>query len=541
MSEMSMSKMSLDKTFAIYTSLLQKKYSKTQEGLEQYDIRNTNVNIEYEIRFKDVNKIKFQEIHKKLLVSGFVVDNEEYYLKVSNYINNVRCEIEDITHVKHYCNTNILPDSTKYVIKEKFKEYNEMFDNVDYNFRVSIQKEITLKDSDTNVKQLLKTWSSADKSYRYMNRVTLKNPSMPGIIIDLSVVKSAKKQEKLLKEKEFGVSKLFEMPETYEIEIELNPAVDKDSLSKAGLTKLIDDLKKTIKYVCSGFQSSNFPISYREQHEVAHDYYSIFAKMDLERFVPNSSMFIGPSSYTLQKINLVDDPGNTSPCIIRDFCVTDKADGDRKMLFIAENSKIYFITSNMNIQYTGAMCKEKELLGLLIDGEHILYDKKKKYINLYAAFDIYFIGRKSCRLLPFIDESSKGQFRYNYLQLKIAKLNESIIYQTKEKLRIEPKKFYASTEDISIQECCEQLFTSMDAYPYNTDGLIFTSKKLGVGIEEPEDKRPKNYKYTWKNSFKWKPPEYNTIDFLVKFKKTYGDKDEVKNIFSRISTYMNKS
>ena len=520
--------MALDKTFAIYTSLLQKKYSKTQEGLEQYDIRSKYVNIEHEIRFKDINKINFENIHKKLLVSGFVLNKEEYYLKISNYINNVRCEIADLTNVKNFCKTNILPDSTMYVIKEKFKEYPEMVDNNDFNFRISIQKEITLKDSDMNVKQLLKVWSSADKSYRYMNRVTLTHPSMPGIVIDLSVVKSAKKQDKLLKEKEFGVSKLFEMPETYEIEVELKPEIEQ--LTKPGLMKLLENLKKTIKYICSGIQSSNFPISMREQHIISHEYYSLFSKMDIERFVPNSSMFIGPSSYTLQKINLVDDPGNTSPCIIHDFCVTDKADGDRKMLFIAGNGKIYFITSNMNVQYTGAICKEKELLGLLLDGEHILYDKKKKYINLYAAFDIYFISGKSCRLLSFITES--GSSRYNYLQSKIAKLNESIEYQTKEKLEIIPKRFAVSNREVSIHECCENLFRTMDSYPYNTDGLIFTSKSLGVGIEDPEDKRPKNYKYTWKHSFKWKPPEYNTIDFLVKIKKTFGDKDEIKNIFS---------
>jgi hypothetical protein len=40
---------------------------------------------------------------------------------------------------------------------------------------------------------------------------------------------------------------------------------------------------------------------------------------------------------------------------------------------------------------------------------------------------------------------------------------------------------------------------------------------LGVGMETPEDK-VKNYKYTWTHSFKWKPPEFNTIDFLIQKK-----------------------
>jgi SAM-dependent methyltransferase len=525
-----MSQMNLDKTFAIYTSLLSKKYGRSSESLEQNDIRNKDVNIEYEVRFNDINKMKFEEIHKKLLMSGFILQNEEYYLKISNYINSIRCEITDLTHVKNFCKTNILPDTTTYLIKEKFREYPDMFNNNDYNFRVSMQKEISLKDADLTVKQLLKAWSSADKSYRYMNRVTLIHPNMPGVVVDLSVVKSAKKQDRLLKEKEFGVSKLFEMPESYEIEVELKPTIDKDSLSKPGLMKLLDDLKKTIKYICSGFQSSNFPISGREQHVIGHEYYSLFSKIEIDRYMPTSNMFIGPSSYTLQKINMVDDPGNTAPCILRDFCVTDKADGDRKMLFIAGNGRIYLITSNMKVQYSGAVCRDKELLGLLIDGEHILYDKKKKYINLYAAFDVYYVGGRSVRLLPFILE--KGQSRYKFLQDKIEKLNEVIEYLTKEQMQIKVKKFAVSTEDLTIQQCCESLFATMDTYPYNTDGLIFTSKSLGVGIEEVGDNKVKNYKYTWKHSFKWKPPEYNTIDFLVKVKKTYGDKDEVKNIFS---------
>lgn len=527
--------MSLDETFAIYTSLLQKKYVKSSEALGQYDIRGKDVNVEYELRFRDINKIRFEEIHKKLLTSGFELNMEEYQLKISNYINNVRCEITDLTNIKNFCKTNILPDTTSYLIKDRFPEYLEMRDNNDYNFRISIQKEIALKSSDVGVKQLLTSWNSADKSYRYMNRVTLINKSMPGIVVDLSVVKSAKKQERLLKEKEFGVSKLFEMPESYEIEIELKPV----ELNKESIKKLLDDLKKTIKYVCSAIQGSNFPISFKEQHTIAYEYYSLFArepKMRIDQFIPNSSMFIGPSSYTLQKINLVDDPANSSPCILRDFSVTDKADGDRKMLFISTNSKIYFITSNMNIQYTGAICRDPDLINLILDGEHILYDKRKKYINLYASFDIYYLlaSKKPvhARLMPFIDMVNKKSCRYALLMDIVQKLKRSIEYQTKEQLDIISKTFVISSDEQSIQECCNRLFASMSMYPYNTDGLIFTSNKLAVGTEDVGDKKLKNYKYTWKHSFKWKPPEYNTIDFLVKVKKTFGNKDEIKNIFS---------
>ena len=177
--------------------------------------------------------------------------------------------------------------------------------------------------------------------------------------------------------------------------------------------------------------------------------------MRIDQLEPNSSMFICPSSYTLNKINMVDDPANSSPCILRDFCVTDKADGDRKMLFISTNSKIYFITSNMNIQYTGAICRDPELINLILDGEHILYDKRKKYINLYASFDIYYLVASKkpvhTRLMPFIDMVNKKSCRYGLLMDIVQKLKKGIEYQTKEKLDIISKTFAISSEEQSIQ------------------------------------------------------------------------------------------
>ena len=40
------------------------------------------------------------------------------------------------------------------------------------------------------------------------------------------------------------------------------------------------------------------------------------------------------------------------------------------------------------------------------------------------------------------------------------------------------------------------------------------------------------YKTTWTYSFKWKPPEHNTIDFLVTTKKTQSGNNEINNLFA---------
>ena len=106
-------------------------------------------------------------------------------------------------------------------------------------------------------------------------------------------------------------------------------------------------------------------------------------------------------------MNIVNKDEETNiPNIRKNYTVTDKADGARKLLFVAQNGKLYLITTNMEIQFTGLICKYKELLNTIIDGEHILYDKKGTFINLYACFDIYFIGANDVRKLPFTNNQT---------------------------------------------------------------------------------------------------------------------------------------
>ena len=72
--------------------------------------------------------------------------------------------------------------------------------------------------------------------------------------------------------------------------------------------------------------------------------------------------FVGPSSYTLEMKNI--RPMNTDSIVpnIRDnYTVTDKADGERKLLFISPEGKIYLINPNMDVQFTGTVSKTKEI------------------------------------------------------------------------------------------------------------------------------------------------------------------------------------
>ena len=88
--------------------------------------------------------------------------------------------------------------------------------------------------------------------------------------IDCSIVKSSKNTKWGLTP-EYTIEKagIFKRQETYEIEIEM---VKKE---KDTPDDLIKKFKTVIKYVLSGLQQSNFPISYDEQELILEQYLKI--------------------------------------------------------------------------------------------------------------------------------------------------------------------------------------------------------------------------------------------------------------------------
>ena len=132
---------------------------------------------------------------------------------------------------------------------------------------------------------------------------------------------------------------------------------------------------------------------------------------------------MGPSSYTLQIDNIVEQINSKMPNIRNNYTVTDKADGDRKMLYIDDKGRIYLIDTNMNVQFTGSQTEYQICFNSLLDGEHIKYNKKGKFINLYKAFDIYFLNLKSMIQYPLFP--------------KLVSIEESINEEQKEPIKEE--------------------------------------------------------------------------------------------------------
>jgi hypothetical protein len=531
----------------------------------------------------------------RLLSAGFkATSTGNYHLRI-NYedgissidntpkTSNIRFEIDGMTNIQNYCSTDALDLAHLKCTRKTDAWLNDAriypvkFD--DFNFKVTLQNERKMRHESSEIDSVIKRWPQIKKTFRHMKRTSFAHPESP-IRVDISVVKESKRHPppntwRMESTYTFEQANVAESSPKYEIEIEIDN-------SRVGPGKFVDSgealaflMRQAIKLVLSGLQGTNFPVSYYpEIQSVCNDYHYLLhhsdpdskrhrgrddnddnaeeqrtlrvlelAAGDYKNKELNKRLttrdFIGPSSVTLQRCNISStfsrDRESGIPNIRYNYTVTDKADGQRKMLFINRIGRVYLIDTAMNIQFTGMVCKDDKLHWTLLDGEHIMHDKDGNFINLYAAFDIYFMRKMDIRHLAFAFQhddvvSNSTKFRLYYLKevvmADVANTFHSIVpvseHGSTPPLRMISKRFRVAgkRDPGEIFECCQDILTQINdgVFPYNTDGLIFTPADTGVGMSRIGGIAPQE-RSTWPLSFKWKPIEHNTIDFLVTTEK----------------------
>jgi hypothetical protein len=490
-------------------------------------------------------------------------------------ISNVRAEIVGLDLIQEYCKTNNIQkiidkkmiargSGIKFTKKTPPVVNNKKLRQVEFtdlNFRVSYELEEDFGTGSNIARGIIANWVDSKKIFRYINRVRFSHPELP-LYADISIIKMNKKTGKVhIPQYTIQDADLFNTIEVYDVELEVNNSMVGRGTPYNTKESLIDAIRKGVRIILGALQGTNYPISYAEQSQILDSYMKLVYGKDYKYNYVNSRNFIGPSSVTLKLENVVEnDDGTSIPNIRKNYTVTDKADGDRRLMYISENGRIYMIDNNMNVIFTGTMTNEKTLFDSLLDGEHIKYDKKGKYINLYAAFDIYYVNGKSLRELAFMkipgeEEELDNKYRLMLLMKSIHVLNpysvldsasiksskstatsseitSAVKKTTACNFTITCKTFYSYSEEFSIFDGCAKILGDIKSgiYQYNTDGLIFTPCASGVGSNRV-GVASKLGKITWDMSFKWKPVEYNTIDFLVSVKKDKNGKDEIYNIF----------
>jgi hypothetical protein len=590
---------------------------------------------ELEIRFgtrgnAPTTRENFDGVLQKLLSSGFTfIKKNAYSLKIQNEfidqktgqtkLSLIRAEIHGINDVQNYCKTN-MPDERYVLFTQKMYAKTStgaggdestgtgtgtgtgtrgdtihpvIFD--DFNFKVSFQREKRIANTSTLARSILKTWNDNKKTFRYINRTTLKHPDFP-FQIDMSVVKESHKDRTgYISASTFEAARVLESPIRYEIEIEVINDLVGPGTAFNHPKHLLDHLRKMIKIVMSGFQGTNYPVSLSDIRQTQRQYYELLHPDEREHNDSSDSNdehehehedehdskgndkhkyghnndnrhkhissdrevqlrnkhFIGPCSYTLQMENIRPiDSDSRVPNIRVNYCVTEKADGQRKLLFIAPKSGyVYLIDTNMNFQFTGAVSLNTKLHNSLLDGEHITNNKSGHFINLFLAFDVYFVHKADIRSRLFFpvsinEDEVLTNFRLPLMETLIKNLQLKCVSGSADSLppiRIESKQFEIASvgtvgnSEKSIFECCATVLRKCQEhyFEYNTDGLVFTPIDFGVGSTVRNDNTVAGplYKTTWEYSFKWKPSHMNTIDFLVTTKKSDDTEDLISNIF----------
>jgi hypothetical protein len=561
------------------------------ETVSELEIRfGTNPRVE-----KPLTKLNYDNVVKSLVSSGFSTDNDagmhllrvqcEYFNETENInkMSNIRTEIPGTDLIQEYCRTNNLKkildltstisaasDKIKFTQKIPPMSKNEttpvrMVDFTDFNFRVSYQMERDFDVRTTTAKKIISEWTHSKKTFRFINRVRFSHETLP-IFADISIVKSSKKTNNVyIPQYTIQDSGVLTNQEMYEIELEIDNSRIGNGTEYNTVDSLMTAIRRCIRVVLSGLQQSNYPISISEKTEALIEYMKIIHGEDYptDKRV-YSKNFIGPSSLTLQVDNLITNSTLSEvQNITENYTVTDKADGERRLLLVSSNSRVYMIDTNMNVYFTGMVADNAKTHKSILDGEFIRYDKTGKEINLYASFDVYYVDNKSARELSFIPTGSPetdgldpdtesapeplkiNKYRFLILNdyvssLKLRNLvdlpKQGEAGYTRNSLscgfRIQPKVFYSSNRTNTIFEGCSKILMDhkLGLFEYNIDGLIFTPTNTGVGSNTSGTAGPKS-KITWEKSFKWKPPEFNTIDFLVSVKKDSTGKDEVFNVY----------
>jgi SAM-dependent methyltransferase len=510
--------------------------------------------------------------------------------------DDLRYTIHGNQAINLYCKTNNLSglkNGTYSLMKKSRLQAHKPIDINNYNIRVNIKKEVSQK---INL-EVFNEWPKMNKIFRYKKRFSFITEDKL-FQFDLTVLKTSNKnvinlpnKTKLKKEvseqqRRFVVkpanitnfnewwSKLKPNDEVelkgkrvenyvhsktlqqsnalkniMEYEIELEYLGNKINYV-AKYETILDKFVENIGILLQAIQDNPFIISQKEKSHVRDEYKALMG----------ATRFMGPQPTTLELKHVTRknySDYNSILSIRRNYCVTDKADGERNLLMIMKDGQCYLINRKNEIKSLG--CKLPDHGNSIIDGEYIKTDKDGKNILLFAAFDLYFYKGEDFRSRVLnrsdIETDKAQQSRYE----KLKDMFEDIVIVPDDKtnpIMVTRKKFYfgdmveySSEIDKNIMDLESELLGADDTtnlyedivdrvdnmksdmkiftearkvysrdYIYKIDGLIFTPINLPIGGSYDYGKKPK-FDGRWFSCFKWKPPEENTIDFQIMYRK----------------------
>jgi len=397
---------------------------------------------------------------------------------------------------------------------EKKKSKDNIVDIEELGIRIRLAKELEMnKDIDINL-------THSDRQYinfRYIQRASLIIEDTDDYIlrVDLSYVKSSDK-----------ISYLESKSPMIELEIDL-------SLKKNVKAPLLKELQRkmntTFNNVRRVLQKSNVIVSKNEQ-------LNTLDKMNL-LLNPDKPVTLrdlpGMQLAAAEITHIVDHIGH-------DYCVTDKADGDRYFMVI-HDGKIMLISNTLDVKEIEHVKGCEEYNDTILDGEYIFNDEYQKF--MFLAFDcLMFKGedkrseKSYVERLTFVRDITKNLFGQKYgftkyegefdfpkmkkyytndIKKHMDELNSQL---TKKPTNIVSMKYFMIPQGVHL---CEIFFLTALAWqlytnnsdikcPYTLDGCILTPLEQ-IYTRSLKDQLRKIYKV--------KPATHNSLDLYVTFER----------------------
>ena len=449
-----------------------------------------NENNTFVINFKNGNtnwtENEFNNFTNFMNNSDFIQEIENDYLEI-NYNDDI-LKINGISDiVKFYSSENYLS-----LNHEMYSKKTLLNDNIKNLFDADIEFELyDIKKIDS----LDEKWNDFRKKYKIIKKINYKDEKNNITYVAKIVKCDEDENEDFYSLKQSNVINAIQK---YEFNVICN---NKDNV-----------INSIVKVIQSIFMSS-IVLTKKQQKKVLNEYLELI-KQDIKINKYNKDddtiPLLTPKPVTLERKNLIDPNEYGAISILSGYTVTEKADGERLLMYINNEGKCYLINSSYRVEDSGIITKNKKVNNSLIDGEFILCDKRRDIHkkNIYAAFDIYYLNNTKLTDLPLID---KKKCRYEEL-----KSIEDLLNSNDSFTEFIIKKHYYSDD---ILKDSKNILENARTYPYDIDGLIYTPAKLALYSYYPGRPVELTDNMKWDRVFKWKPEEQNTIDFLIKEEK----------------------
>jgi mRNA (guanine-N7-)-methyltransferase len=499
------------------------------------------------------------------------------YFRSDSKYKNVRVLIYGKETIKYYCAHGRLKDlgnNVKYY--EKISVFNDdgkpaRVDIDNYYLRFNLKEENPLDASNSLIKDLLDHWMEVPKFFRYKKTFTFE--TIDGLFRnDLSIVKESRTAEK-----EMSVSEVFKQnleefvikqddhmsfkdwwnsiknKPNFMVKVAGQP-IFTQSFQKSGTLEATAFYEIEVEYL--GNQKGQKTMTDEEilvkfieiigiHLQAIQKSYFIIGKFDVGKIRNNLMKLTGIRGKNMFKASLPKtvelsdlqqltnrqylDPSNQT--LRKNFLVTEKADGERNLLYIDPTGEFYFINRDNLVRMVGI--KMPDIANTLLDGEYL---EDQKLLMVFDAY--YFKGQETWREI-FDPRYEAVKQVTEYIKINVNNPSSVSNVDVRFPMMIGRKTYYrgdvilktddldASNFDTHIFDACKKILNQVNVkqggkldighqYSYNVDGLIFIPNNLYVGQDYPgQEIQNFSEASSWSRTYKWKPPFLNSIDFEI--------------------------